>query len=108
VLNQIVIVGKVESFNSTTWAKDTLILKVKVDRAYKDEHGNYDTDLIPILVEAPISQNIETDKLQGSLIGIKGHIRIQHNMTSLIADKLSFLTLKGTDDDATPSGENHA
>lgn len=91
MLNQVVIVGRIYSME-----KGTVILAVT--RSYKNEQGEYDTDYIDVTLTGSIEQNVSAYCEKGDLVGIKGRLQGGLNTMSLVAEKVTFLSTKKSDD----------
>lgn len=85
MLNQLVIVGRLYQE-----IKDNIIV-VSVPRSFKNENGEYDTDLITCKVWGNLAENVEKFCTKDSLIGIKGRLENNNNKIEVIAEKITFL-----------------
>ena len=91
MLNQVVLVGRIESMETVDEVTTVTII---VPRAYKNVDGNYDSDHIPI----QITGNIATNTLQyckvGDLIGVRGALRNVgiSDKVEVVAEKVTFLS----------------
>ena len=94
MLNQMVLVGKVKEIKKQ---KEKTIIKLGVTRSYKNSEGIYETDIISINVNNNIADNFNKYCTIGDVIGIKGHIETKNNRMVLIADRLTFLSSKGSE-----------
>lgn len=97
MLNQVVIVGRIKSFDY-----ETNRIYVAVPRSYKNENGEYDTDLIPVkIVIDNIWSNTTEYCKESDIIGVKGRLsRIDTDpdqTLSFIAEKITFLSSKKED-----------
>ncbi len=88
MLNNFVIVGKISSIKSE---EEKAILMVNVPRPYKNVDGNYEDDLIKVLVMKNLSNTLNEYCKTDDVIGIRGKIQGE-NM--LVAEKISFLSSK--------------
>ena len=106
MLNQVVAVGRIvkdvekrEEEDGRTYAEMT----IAVPRSYKNEDGEYETDFIDCILWNGIADNVADYCKKGDLVGIKG--RIQSTMhdgyrtTDIIAEKVTFLSSKGNEDE---------
>jgi single-stranded DNA-binding protein len=86
MLNQIVIVGRLQNYdlvmNSAT---------IAVPRQYKNENGEYDTDLIKVNMDKNMSKNMSYLTI-GDLIGIKGRIEVNGMTLEIKVDRVTFLS----------------
>lgn len=69
-----------------------------VTRTYKSENGDYEVDLIDVILYGKIAETTKEYCRQGDLIGIKGRIETQDNQPIIIADKVSFLSTSKNDE----------
>ena len=91
MLNQVVIVGRIYSME-----KGTVI--IAVPRSYKNEQGEYETDYINVTLLGSIEQNVSAYCKKGDLVGVKGRLQGGLNTMSLVAEKVTFLSTKNSDD----------
>lgn len=91
MLNQVVIVGRIYSMENGT-------VIIAVPRSYKNEQGEYDTDYIDVTLTGSIEQNVSAYCEKGDLVGIKGRLQGGLNTMSLVAEKVTFLSNKKSDD----------
>ena len=96
MLNQVVLVGRLKSF-------EDFGMTLAVPRSYKNENGEYDTDIIPCELSGTIAENTKEYCHHGDIIGVKGHIESQGVALMIKVDKVTFLSSK-TDTD-TEGGE---
>ncbi len=96
MLNQFVLVGKIEKIEEMEGKQDALILTVAVPRSFKNIDGVYETDIIDCLVF-----NWETVKencKKGAIVGIKGRIsKLDNKAISLVSEKVTYLSSKKED-----------
>jgi len=71
--------------------KDKKVIKISVNRAYKNENGEYETDIIPITLKGTLLNNLVDYCKVGDFIAIKGSIEYNFGI-ELIAEKLTFLS----------------
>lgn len=111
MLNQFVVAGRlvadpeVKTYgNGNSYANFT----IAVPRSYKNVDGVYDTDFIDIVTFGSISQNTAEYCKKGDIIGVKGRLETsvyedefgeKKKTTSVIAEKVSFLSSKRKEDD---------
>mgnify|MGYP003484161565 CR=1 FL=1 len=91
MLNQVVIVGRIYSMEN-----GTVILAVP--RSYKNEQGEYETDYIDVKLLGGIEKNVSEYCEKGDLIGIKGRLQGGLKTMSLVAEKVTFLSNRKSDD----------
>ena len=88
MLNQFIIVGKIDTVNKED---DKSLLIINVPRSYKNENGEYESDTLKIQVYSNISDALNDYCKHGDVVGVKGRIQ-EDNI--LIAEKVSFLSSK--------------
>lgn len=98
MLNQIILVGKI--VNKTKLGEDmndkkTMELTIAVPRTFKNENGEYDTDLINIVVYGIIAENANDNIEIGCIVGVKGRIaRLENEVLHIVAEKITYLSSK--------------
>ena len=95
MLNQIVLVGRVVSdleINETENERKFTSLKLAVQRSYKNENGEYETDFIPCVLWNTIAVNTCEYCKKGDLVGIKGRMQNKEDRLEVIAEKITFLS----------------
>ena len=109
MMNQAMLVGRltkdpevVENESGTKYSN----LTIAVPRNYKNADGIYETDFIEITLWNSIAENTSEYCKKGDLVGVKGHIQTRkyedadeviHNVTEVIAEKVTFLSSKKAD-----------
>ena len=86
--------------------KDYSTVTLSVQRSFKNSNGIYETDFIRCKLWNGIATNVHEYCKKGDLVGVKGRIQIrtyQENeetkyITEIIADKVSFLSSKKTEE----------
>lgn len=91
MLNQVVIVGRLYSMENGT-------VIIAVPRSYKNEQGEYETDYINVTLLGSIEQNVSAYCKKGDLVGVKGRLQGGLNTMSLVAEKVTFLSNRKSDD----------
>lgn len=105
MLNQIVLVGRIvrdvekKEVDGKTYAE----LELAIPRSYKNEDGIYETDFIDCLLWGGIAENVVEYCKKGDLVGVKGRLQTEivedHKTTNVIAEKVTFLSSKGKEDE---------
>lgn len=105
MLNQIVLVGRIvrdvekKEADGKTYAE----LELAIPRSYKNEDGIYETDFIDCLLWGGIAENVVEYCKKGDLVGVKGRLQTEivedHKTTNVIAEKVTFLSSKGKEDE---------
>lgn len=85
MLNQVVVVGRiVDIFDNQ--------IVMNIPRSYKNEHGEYDTDTIPVKLTGNIFNNVKEYCKAGDLVGIKGVLESEGITIVVRGDKVTFLS----------------
>jgi len=100
MLNQIVLVGKIEKIEKKE--KDTVYLTLGVPRSFKNTEGEYETDHITCKLFNMIAENTAEYCKIGDIVGVKGRLEnktIEKYHTILcsnevVAEKVTFLSPK--------------
>lgn len=94
MLNNVVLVGritndieKIENEENTSYR-----LMLKISRSFKNENGEYETDIVPIELMSYIGSNVLQYCEKGDIIGAKGRIQNNENGISVIAERITFLS----------------
>ncbi len=109
MLNQIVLVGRLvrsPELNSTESGKKVTTITLAVPRSYKNTSGEYDTDFIDCILWDGVATSTTEYCNKGDIIGVKGRIQSRivekddnkKYLTEIIAEKVTFLTNKKTDE----------
>ena len=65
---------------------------ISVARAYKNEEGIYENDLIPVKIFDGIKRNMAEYCEKGAVIGVRGRLEIFDDKLVVIAEKITFLS----------------
>lgn len=84
MLNHVVLVGKLKEI-----AESRIV--IISTRNYKNDNGEYETDIIPCEIKGTISQQVNECCKVNDVIGIKGRLETHDNDIIIIADKVTFL-----------------
>lgn len=105
MMNQLIVVGRlVNEANTevTESGKEVCTFTLAVQRCFKNIDGEYETDFIDFTVFGPIAQTIKEYCKKGDIIGVKGRIQTykkeDKKITQLIAEKVTFLSSKKTEE----------
>lgn len=96
MMNQTVLVGRVvdiillERDGESTCVK----LQVAVTRSYKNDKGEYETDIIPVVLFDNIAQKTMEYVKKGDLVGVKGRLECTDGDVHVICDKITSLATK--------------
>lgn len=95
MLNQTVLVGRLVNKPEIEKEEKVCTIIISVPRSFKNEKGEYETDLIPIKLISGIAQNTVDYCNKGDVIGIKGRLQVNEKKEiELIAEKVTFLSSK--------------
>ena len=102
MINQVILVGRItddfkmnETKNGSQYASNTLA----VDRDYKSETGEFETDFIPFKVFGTMATAACEYCKKGDVLGIKGSLSSNKNELFLRAKRVSFISSKSKKDD---------
>ena len=90
MLNQVVIVGRLVKEPT----KEELV--ISVPRNYKNEDGEYDSDIMKI--HHKISSIVEQNIHEGDMVGVKGRLESENNEIKIKGEKITFLASKRNDE----------
>ncbi len=101
-MNQCVMVGRIandfdfiESEVKTKKKKSDkkfCILTLAVQRSFKNENGEYETDFIPVVLWENLAENTKEYCHKGDVVGIKGRIQNFEDKIQVVAERVTFLT----------------
>lgn len=97
MLNQTVIVGRIVSdpkLNQNEEGKESALITLAVQRSYKNQNGEYDTDFVPVLLWNGIATNAVEYCRKGDLVGAKGRVQSNGEKIEIVAEKITFLSSK--------------
>lgn len=101
MLNQIVIVGKMKEKGiqkENENGKKVSVITLAVSRNYRNMEGNYDIDIIPVVLCDNIASNVNDCCNEGDIVGVKGRLqRLEGNELQVVAEKVTFLSSKKED-----------
>lgn len=91
MLNQIILVGRLK--NEIEWIdNENATFELAIPRNYKNEDGEYDTDIVKIYMTGNIATNTAEYCKKGDIVGIKGHIESLNGEMKILAEKNTFLS----------------
>lgn len=101
MLNQVVLVGRIieEPEKIIDRELTKAIIKIEVQRAFKNQDGKYESDIIPVILWNMLADNIKEYCHIGDLVGIKARVQVKDGEMLLVADKVTFLAQKKEDKD---------
>ncbi len=101
MLNQVVLVGRI--VNKTKLGEDEsnkkiMKITIEVPRGWKNCNGEYDNDLIEVMLYSKIAENANNYLETGTLVGIKGRLaKLENEILHIVGEKITYLS----------SGENN-
>ena len=111
MLNQLVIAGRLVAdpeVKKSENGKSYTNMTIAVPRSYKNADGEYETDFIDCVAFGQMSETTCEYCKKGDIIGVKGRVETsvyedesgeKKKSTSVIAEKISFLSSKQKEDD---------
>ena len=88
MLNQAVLVGRINETPKYEEGKNSIIM-LSVPRSYKN--GEYETDLIKVMISEQMAKNTVEYCKKGDLVGIKGKVVVKDDIMYISGEKLTFL-----------------
>lgn len=76
------------------------LLTISVSKPYKNDKGEYENDILEIILKGHIAEKTKEYCELGMIVGVRGYIE-SHNI--LVADKITFLSHSQKD---TETGQN--
>jgi len=109
MLNQVVLVGRLvkePELKKTENGNKVTYITLAVPRSYKNSDGEYEADFVDCTLWKAIAESTTEYCHKGDLLGIKGRIQTssyekdgeKKYSTDIIAEKVTFLTSKKTDE----------
>ena len=110
MLNHAIIVGRIvrdPELKETDSGSKLSNITLAVPRSFKNSNGEYDTDFINCVLWKGIAENTVEYCKKGDLVGVKGRIQtreyeneeqMKKQITEIVAEKVTFLTSKKTDE----------
>ncbi len=94
MMNNVVLIGRIDNDieKVENEEKTSYRLMLKISRNFKNENGEYETDLVPIELMSYIGNNVLQYCKKGDLIGAKGRLQSNENKISVIAERITFLS----------------
>lgn len=95
MMNQTVLVGRVVDIIIKEDGESTCVkLQVAVTRSYKNAKGEYETDIIPLVLFGSIAKNTMEYVKKGDLIGARGRLECTDGDVHVLCDRISYLSSK--------------
>ena len=104
MVNQVILVGRLvrtPELQVTDNGKKWSMITLAVNRGYKNQDGEYDTDFLDCSLWTSIAENTAEYCKTGDILGVKGRIQTRlidnedgtkHKKMEIIADKVTFLS----------------
>ena len=95
MMNQVILVGRVEKKPTLTKTENGVtktLLKLAVERTFKNVYGKYETDVFNCILWNGISNTVSDYVNVGDVIGIRGRLQKDNKKTVVIAERVTFLT----------------
>jgi single-strand DNA-binding protein len=104
MVNQVILVGRLvrtPELQVTDNGKKWSMITLAVNRGYKNQDGEYDTDFLDCSLWTSIAENTAEYCKTGDVIGVKGRLQTRlienedgtkHKKMEIIADKVTFLS----------------
>lgn len=121
MLNQVILVGRLvrtPELQLTESGKKKSLVTLAVNRGFKNQNGEYDTDFIDCTLWTGVAENTAEYCKSGDVVGIKGRLQTRlidnddgtkHKKMEVIADRVTFLSPgssnKSYSDDSDDSSE---
>ena len=110
MLNQTVIVGRLvdsPEVRETESGKKVTNITLAVQRSYKNENGEYDTDFVDCTLWQGVAENTAEHCRKGDILGVKGRLETSIDQIddkkikkmNLVAEKVTFLSSKSKEND---------
>lgn len=93
MMNQIVLVGRLtKDIEKIEGDRLECIATLAVTRSYKNTDGEYESDIIPVILWNGIAENATEYCRKGDVVGIKGRIQSRDGKIELVAERVTFLS----------------
>lgn len=102
MLNQVILVGRLVAdivIEEKEDNKKVCNITLAVNRSFKNENGEYETDFVNIILWNGIAENASEYCKKGDVIGIKGRIQTNDGKIEIVAERVTFLSSKKPEDD---------
>ncbi len=92
MLNQFVLVGRVNNINKINDKECTITLEIP--RSFKNENGDYENNYVDVTVRGEVAKTTMEYVVNNDLIGVKGRFVKTSDMTTLElnVEKITFLS----------------
>lgn len=118
MLNQVVLVGRLvrtPELQITESGRKRSLITLAVNRSYKNQDGEYDTDFLDCTLWTGIAENTAEYCKSGDIIGVKGRLQTwllenedgsKYKKVEIIAEKVTFLSSSKSVSNHTDSEED--
>lgn len=91
MLNQFVLVGRVNNINKTNDKECTVTLEIP--RSFKNENGDYENDYVQVSIKGEQAKTAMEYLVQNDLVGVKGRFSNTSDTGTLVlsVERLTFL-----------------
>ena len=93
MMNQLIFIGRIKEIKDKN---GETIISVENSRPYKNENGEYDTDIVDFKLWGAIADNVKEYCKTNDVVGIKGRIQTKiledQKITELVAERITFLS----------------
>ncbi|MCQ2978237.1 MAG: single-stranded DNA-binding protein [Clostridia bacterium] len=102
MMNQVIFVGRLTEDPTVVEnekGKQRAVITLAVPRSYKNADGIYETDFIPCILWDGIATNTSEYCKKGDIVGVKGRIQSLDGNVEIVAEKVTFLSTKKSDNE---------
>ena len=95
MVNQVILVGRLTNKHILEERGDKVYSKVTIatTRNYKNTNGEYDIDLVDVVLINKVAQSCVEHCKQGDVVGVKGNLqRLKDKDLEVHAEKITFLS----------------
>ena len=110
MLNQVILVGRLvrtPELQLTDNGKKWSMITLAVNRGYKNQNGEYDTDFLDCTLWTGVAESTAEYCKTGDLIGVRGRVQtrivetpdgVRKKKTEIVAEKVNFLSSSHKED----------
>ena len=91
MVNSVMLVGRLVKLNND-------IMTLLVNRNFKNENGEYDSDEIKCVISGGLLDNVKEYVKNNDIVGVRGRLEIKEDELIVIAEKISFLSSNKTNE----------
>jgi single-strand DNA-binding protein len=93
MMNQIILVGRL--VKDPREERDGM-LTLAIPRSYKNADGVYETDFVPCRIWGNMAETTMEYCRKGDIVGVKGRLQSINGMIEVVAEKVTFLSSKSS------------